>query len=216
VEQLPQSALTDDAARKFEQLPPPPAGPFRAVCIGRLLHWKGFHLAIRAFDRYARRDPEAELWLLGDGPFRPELEKVAAQAGARARIKFLGNLAYPQVLARLGQAHVLIHPSLHEGFGNVCSEAMAAGRPVVCLDLGGPAAQVNNEVGFVAPATTPAETVSAMASFVERIAGDRALLAAMSLKAKARVREKFTMRALGAAITGLYREALAAPKPARH
>ena len=86
VEQLPQSALTDDAARKFEQLPPPPAGPFRAVCIGRLLHWKGFHLAIRAFDLYARQDPEAELWLLGDGPFRPELEKVATQAGARARI----------------------------------------------------------------------------------------------------------------------------------
>ena len=118
------------------------------------------------------------------------------------------------MLERLGQAHVLIHPSLHEGYGNVCSEAMAAGRRVVCLDLGGPAAQVTNEVGFVAPATTPAETVSAMASFVERLAGDRALLAEMSLNAKARVRQKFTMRVLGASITGLYREALAAPRPA--
>ena len=215
VEQLPQTAVSNEALGLLEKLPPPPAGPFRALCIGRLLHWKGFHLAIRAFGAYAQRDSEAELWLMGEGPFRPELEKAAAQTGAGARIKFLGNLAYSQTLQTLGQVHVLMHPGLHDAFPAVCLEALTAGRPVVCLDIGGPAAQVNNEVGFVAPATTPAEAVAAMAAFLERIAGNRAALAEMSAKAKARGREKYTRRALCAAINGLYQEALATRKLAK-
>ncbi len=215
VEQLPQTAVSNEALGQLEQLPPPPAGPFRALCIGRQLHWKGFHLAIRAFGVYARRDSEAELWLLGEGPFRPELEKAAAQTGAGTRIKFLGNLAYSQTLQTLGQVHVLMHPGLHDAFPAVCLEALTAGRPVVCLDIGGPAAQVNNEVGFVAPATTPAEAVAAMAAFLERIAGNRAALAEMSTKAKARGREKYTRHALCAAVNALYHEALAAAKPVR-
>jgi glycosyltransferase involved in cell wall biosynthesis len=215
VEQLPQSALSSEVADQFAQLPPPPAGPFRAVCIGRLLHWKGFHLAIRAFGIYAGRDADAELWVLGEGPFRQELEKAAAQTGAGPRIRFFGNLSYPEVLQKLGQAHVLIHPALHEGFGNVCFEAMAAGRPVVCLDIGGPASQVTPETGFIAPANTPPESVNAMASFLEKIAGNRALLAAMSAKARERVGEKFTMARLGAAIETVYQEAVRRPEPDR-
>jgi glycosyltransferase involved in cell wall biosynthesis len=87
---------------------------------------------------------------------------------------------------------------------------MAAGRPVICLDLGGPAAQVTNETGFIAPANNPAEAVAAMASFLEKISRDRDLLTRMSGNAKARVREKFTMRGMGAAIETIYQEALAA------
>ena len=83
------------------------------------------------------------------------------------------------------------------------------GRPVVCLDIGGPASQVTPETGFAAPATTPAEAVEAMAAFLARIAGNRALLATMSANARARVREKFTMRIMGSAIDSFYQQAAA-------
>ncbi|MGH7952164.1 MAG: glycosyltransferase family 4 protein [Limisphaerales bacterium] len=209
VEQLPQTALSEKEVDFFDNFPPPPGGPFRAICMGRLIHWKGFHLAIRAFAIFAGKDPEAELWIVNDGPFRKELEQTAAQAGVQSRVRFFGHLpSYAEVLDKLAKSHVLIHPALHEGFGNVCLEAMAAGRPVVCLDIGGPASQVTPETGYAAPATTPVEAVKAMAAFLEKIAGNRALLMDMSVKARARVREKFTMRTIGPALNSIYEQAV--------
>ncbi len=152
VEQLAQTALTDDELTSFDSFPPPPSGPFRAICLGRLLHWKGFYLAIRAFAIFARQDPEAELWIVGGGPFRRELEKTAAQTGMVSRIRFCGHLPHDETMDKLAQSHVLIHPALHDNFPAVCLEAMAAGRPVVCLDLGGPASQVTAETRRPPPA----------------------------------------------------------------
>jgi glycosyltransferase involved in cell wall biosynthesis len=178
--------------------------------MGRLLHWKGFHLAIRAFARLAEKDADAELWIVNDGPFRGELEKTAAQVGVGSRVKFFGRLAtYEEVLEKLARSHVLIHPALHEGFGNVCMEALAAGRPVVCLDIGGPASQVTPETGFAAPVTTVTEAVESMASFLDRVASDRALLAKMSAQARLHARERFTMQRLGAVMNSFYHEAAA-------
>jgi glycosyltransferase involved in cell wall biosynthesis len=209
VEQMPQMALTDADLAQFATLPAPPPGPLRAICIGRHVHWKGFHLAIRAFAQFARNSPDAELWIVNTGPFRRELEKTAARTGMARRVKFLGGLpAYADVLDRLGQSHVLLHPALHEGFGNVCLEALAAGRPVACLDIGGPASQITPETGFAAPATNPAEAVAALAGFLTKIDLDRTLLAAMSAAARARVQTHFTMRVFNETMRRFYREAV--------
>lgn len=216
VEQLPQVALMDEDLTVLGALPSPPPGPLRAICIGRHLHWKGFHLAIRAFAEFARDKAGAELHIINDGPFRSELEKTAAQTGVAACVKFLGTLpAYTDLLNELGTSHVLLHPALHEGFGNVCLEAMAAGRPVVCLDIGGPASQVTRETGFAAPVTTPAEAVAAMARFLAKIDGDRPLLSAMSAAARAHAQKNFTMRHIHETMRGFYREAVELHRNAR-
>jgi glycosyltransferase involved in cell wall biosynthesis len=208
VEQLPL-CITDEELAVFDTFPPPPDGPFRAMCLGRLLHWKGFYLAIRAFSLFAKKDPKAELWIVGSGPFQAELEKTVLQTGMTGQVRFLGHLTHAGAMEKLAQVHVLIHPALHENFPGVCIEAMAAGRPVVCLDIGGPAVQVTPETGFIAAPTTPAEAVAEMAGFLTRISGDRELLRKMSLRARARVREEFTMRKIGAAIDSLYERAVA-------
>lgn len=216
VEQMPQLALTDEDLAQFAALPGVPPGPFRAICIGRHVHWKGFYLAIRAFAEFARKNSEAELWIINDGPFRRELEKTAAQSRVTRRVKFLGTLPrYADVLEKLGQAHVLMHPALHEGFGNVCLEAMAAGRPVACLDIGGPASQITPETGFAAPATNPTEAVAALAGFLEKIDRDRGLLAAMSAAARAHVQKNFTMRQINERMRGFYAEAIVRHRESR-
>ncbi len=209
VERMPQMALTEEDLAMFGALQEPPPGPLRAICIGRHVHWKGFHLAIRAFALFARKNPDAELWLINDGPFRTELERTAAQSGVGPRVRFLGVLpTYQDVLQKLGQSHVLVHPALHEGFGNVCLEAMAAGRPVACLDIGGPASQITPETGYAAPATTPEAAVAGLAVFLEKINRDRSLLASMSVKAREHVRQNFTMRQVNQAMRTFYRESV--------
>jgi glycosyltransferase involved in cell wall biosynthesis len=213
VEQLPQAALADTELDFFSQFPPPPPGPFRAMCMGRHLHWKGFHLAIRAFALFHRTSPGSELWIANNGPFRGELEKTVQREGVADCVKFLGRVpTYEALMEKLAETHVLMHPALHEAFGNVCMEALATGRPVVCLDIGGPASQVTPECGFIAPANNPAESIAAMASFLTRIDNDRALLARMSVKARERVREKFTMRKMGDTISSYYREVTSLPR----
>lgn len=209
VEQMPQLALTDEDLAQFAALPDPPPGPLRAICVGRHVHWKGFYLAIRAFAQFAKKNQEAELWIVNDGPFRKELEKTAAQTGISSRVKFFGTLPkYSDVLEKLGQSHVLMHPALHEGFGNVCMEAMAAGRPVACLDIGGPASQITPETGFAAPATNPADAVAALAGFLERIDRDRGLLMRMSVAARAHVQKNYTMRRVNEEMRRFYGEAV--------
>jgi len=209
VEQMPQIALTDKDLAQFAALPDPPPGPFRAICVGRHVHWKGFYLAIRAFAQFAKKSADAELWIVNDGPFRAELEKTAAQTGVASRVKFFGTLPkYSDVLEKIGQSHVLLHPALHEAFGNVCAEAMAAGRPVGCLDIGGPASQITPETGFAAPATNPAEAVAALAAFLERLDRDRALLSRMSAAARIHVRKHFSMQVVNERMRQFYAEAV--------
>ncbi len=208
VVQMPQLALTDHDLAQFAALPDPPPGPFRAICIGRHVHWKGFYLAIRAFAQFASSSPQAELWIVNDGPFRGELERTAARTGVAGRVKFFGTLpTFADVLQKLGQTHVLLHPALHEGFGNVCMEAMAAGRPVGCLDIGGPASQITPETGYAAPATNPTEAVAGLAAFLQRLDRDRLLLATMSVAARAHVRKNYTMRQINDQMRPNYQEA---------
>jgi glycosyltransferase involved in cell wall biosynthesis len=87
----------------------------------------------------------AEFWLLGDGPERDALTALVAELGLGERVRMPGHLPRPEVLRLLAESHVLVHPSLHESGGGVCLEAMAAGRPVVCFDLGGHALAADPE-----------------------------------------------------------------------
>ncbi|HTB83370.1 MAG TPA: glycosyltransferase family 4 protein, partial [Candidatus Sulfotelmatobacter sp.] len=209
IEQMPQIALTEKDLAQFAALPDPPPGPLRAICIGRHVYWKGFYLAIRAFAEFAKKNSDAELWIVNDGPFRGELEKTAAATGVASRVKFFGTLPkYSDVLEKLGQSHVLLHPALHEAFGNVCAEALAAGRPVGCLDIGGPASQITPETGFAAPATDPANAVGALAIFLEMLDRDRALLARMSAAARVHARRNFSMPVIHERMRRFYTEAV--------
>jgi glycosyltransferase involved in cell wall biosynthesis len=215
VVQFPQGALAEEELDRFDRMPLPPEQPFRAICLGRLVHWKGFHLAIRAFAIFARSDPKAELWIVGGGPFRRELDKTVESTGMASRVRFWGQLSHDETMEKLAQCHVLVHPALHEAFGNVCLEAMASARPVVCLDLGGPATQVTSETGCVVPATTPAESVEKIAAFLATIAGDRALLAQLSEQARAHVRRVFSVRQTGARLREYYAQAMASGAASR-
>ena len=95
----------------------------------------------------------------------------------------------PGALELLSDCDVLVHSSLHDSGGWVFAEAMAAGRPVICLDLGGPALQVTEETGIKVPAISPEQAVQELATALARLANDPALRVRMGHSAQQRVEE---------------------------
>ncbi len=183
---LIESGLRQEELAALDRYPLPD-GPFRLISMGRLLHWKGFYLALQAFARAGLS--EAEYWLVGEGPEQAKLQAMAESLGIGHQVKFWGRLSRQETLEKLGQCHALMHPSLHDSGGWVCLEAMAAGRPVLCLDLGGPGVQVTAATGFKIPAQTPEQVIRDLANALTLLAADPERCRQLGQAGKQRVRE---------------------------
>ena len=197
-------ALSDHTFARLAALGPPPAGPPTFLFTGRLLDWKNVALGLRAFARACAEAPAAtagaRFVVVGDGPERARLERLAARLGlpGGAAVEFRGGIPRDAALAELAQAHVLVHPSLHDSGGYATLEALAAARPVVCLATGGPGVQVTPEVGLAVPAHSPAQAEAAMAAAMARLAGDAALRERLGQAGRARVAARFRWTVLAA------------------
>jgi len=195
IDSLAQCTLSDTA-------------PLRFISMARLLHWKGLHLGLRAFAQ-AKLPEDAEYWLLGEGPERDRLQALAAELGIAKQVKFWGRLPRHETLDKLSQSHVLVHPSLHDSGGWVCLEAMASGRPIICLNLGGPAVQVTEKTGFKVAALTPEQAVAEMAEAMTRLAADPVLRAQMGQSGQQLVRESYSWEAKALSLSQIYQECAA-------
>jgi glycosyltransferase involved in cell wall biosynthesis len=200
------AALDQTDLRALRRIPARNSGAIRIFSAGRLLHWKGFHLGIEAFSRLLLKFPESEYWMIGEGPERRRLENLAKRLGAFPRMKFFGELTRAETLQKMAECDVMLFPSMHDSGGWASVEAMAAGRPVICLDLGGPALQVDETTGYKIPATSPAESIQGIAQSLAALAKDRGLLERMSLASRARVEDQFNWSRVGEAFEELYQE----------
>jgi len=204
VEVLSQVGMSREEIAFLGSLPRKRHGPLRVLSIGRLLHWKGFHLGLLAFAQIAEECENSEYHLIGDGPEARRLVRLAERLGVGARVRFWGAIRREEALDQLGASSVLLHPSLHDSGGWVCLEAMAAGRPVICLDLGGPATQVTPETGFLIPARTPQQAVADIAAVLRRIASDPTLRARLGEAGRKRAERIFDWEAKGREMNQVY------------
>jgi glycosyltransferase involved in cell wall biosynthesis len=124
-------AIDDDLVA---QPRPPRTDGGVALFAGRLIPWKGAHLAIAAMALL----PEWRLRILGDGPDRARLAALVERLGLGDRVEFLGWVDREAVLQHMRDADVFLFPSLHEEGGWVVGEAMGLGLPVVAMARGGP------------------------------------------------------------------------------
>jgi len=179
----------------------------RFISIGRLLHWKGFALGLRAFAQAALPN-DVEYWIIGEGAEQPGLQALAEDLGIASQVKFQSKLPRNEIFQTLGASLALVHPSLHESGGFVCLEAMAAGCPVICLDLGGPGIQVTNETGFKVPPSNPEQAVAGIANAMLRLATDIELRDHLGATGQKRVRELFNWQTRGQFWSQVYNNAL--------
>jgi glycosyltransferase involved in cell wall biosynthesis len=180
-----------------------------------MVQFKAHDLGLRAFAELVRQYPESEYWLVGDGPERKHLAKLARALGIGERVTFLGALPRNDVFAKLRECDVMLFPSLHDSSGWASVEAMAAGRPVVCLDLGGPALQVAEDRGIKVPTFSAQQIISDLGAALIHLAGDPALRMRLGSAARLYIEQNHTWTRIVQDFDDAYHRLLSFAPPAR-
>lgn len=156
----------------------------RVVSVSNLVPLKGVNDNLRALAAIANHRPDL-LWeyrIVGDGPYREALEKLATDLGIESNVKFLGRVAYERTMQEIAESDVFSLPSWGEAFGIVYLEAMARMRPVIgCFDNG--AADIFSD--GVEGRLVPPKDVPALEAALTQLIGDPTLCSMMGRAGRA-------------------------------
>lgn len=173
--------------RRFDGSGRDPAPEPLLLGVGRLADTKGFDVAIRALGVLASRGVRPRLVLVGDGPGRDALERLAHACDVARQVEFLGALEQRDVLALYRRAWLLVSPSRvlangrRDGIPNVIVEALAMGLPCVGTRVAGIEEVVHDGVnGRVVQPDDP----TALAEAIAGLLADPGRMAAMSAAAR--------------------------------
>jgi glycosyltransferase involved in cell wall biosynthesis len=144
-----------------------PTDRFLAVTVGRLVKRKGIDRLLKALTYPGCTD--MSLVIVGDGPERQPLLGLSRQLGLGERVMFAGRVEEIRKWQVLQCADVYVSATLHEGFGLVYLEAMAAGLPVITFDHGGQADFLRDgETGYLVPVGDKVGLASAITRLAAR------------------------------------------------
>jgi phosphatidyl-myo-inositol dimannoside synthase len=171
------------------------------VCVSRMVARKGQDTLIRAWPQVLARSsaaglPGPLLMLVSDGPYRPQLERLAASTGVADSVLFTGAVGWDELPAYYDAGDIFAMPCRTrrggldvEGLGIVYLEASAAGLPVIGGDSGGaPDAIQDGETGYV----VPGGSAGAVADRISQLLADPAGAAAMGDKGQAWIEREWT------------------------
>lgn len=157
--------------------------------VGRLRSEKGQRTMLAALPRILGRLPDAKLLVVGDGPDRVVLERLAEELGVAASVRWTGHVAHERVAELYAAMDVLAVPSRYEAFGLVAAEAMAMSLPVVGTETAGLSEVIAaGETGLL----VPPDEHGAMADALLALLGDPARARAMGSRGSERARACFS------------------------
>lgn len=177
------------------------------LCATRLLRRKGVQHVVAAMGKLP---PEWRLVVAGDGPFLPELRRLAAPLAGRVRFAGWLNNENKEYRSLFETSGIFALPSDAENFPVTLLEAMAAGMPVVTT-RGTGCEEVVGDSALLVPAGDAAATAEALS----RLADDAALRVRLGAAARARAGERFSWEAVARAYLEIYREAVGTPPSSR-
>lgn len=158
---------------------------------------------LRAAPAVRDRCPAARFVIWGDGPCRPELERLVRDQELEGLVEFRGITTQPEVALR--DLDIFVLASLSEACSNALVEAMATGLPVVATRVGGiPALVEDGKTGLLVPPGEPASLARAIVRLIE----DPGLAAALATRARERVQDEFGLDRMLARLEALYNRAL--------
>jgi len=200
---------TEDLALTKAKVPQPEStGSFKVLSAGTLIRVKGFRLAIKAFKEFAANCPEASFEIVGSGPEEPHLRQQIEEAGLQSKVTLRPAVPRPELLAKMTESDVFLFPSLRDGGGAVVIEAMAASKPVVCLNTGGPGTHIKSEWGFKINPDFPRTATTELAQALELLYKDKQLRTSLGEAGRARAENGYHWDRLGDRLMDIYQKAL--------
>ncbi len=187
----------------------PPAaagGPPTLVTVAHLVARKRHADVVRALAALAPRHPELRYVVVGDGPEREPLARLAAALGVPDRVELRGELAHADALRAARSATLFVLPSVDEAFGVAYVEAMAGGVPA--LGSRGEAGPEEIALAGGGMVLVPPADPDALAQTLDRLLTDPPALRRLGEQARATVERAFTWSACGRATVAAYEEAL--------
>ena len=167
----------------------PKRAKLNLLFVGRLLPWKGLHIALKALAASGARRNGLHLTVVGSGSDEARLKRLAAQLSIQERISWISWMKREDVMRIYPQFDLFLFPSLHDSGGIAVLEAMSFCLPVLCLDLGGPGISVTNSCGKVirTEGRSEEDLVTEISTYFTKLLSDPAVLEPLAKGAQRRV-----------------------------
>ncbi|MEM2125341.1 MAG: glycosyltransferase family 4 protein [Candidatus Methanosuratincola sp.] len=180
--------------------------PARLIFAGRLHYQKGLDVLLKALKKVNEHDPALPICLqvLGDGPLREDMWRLAEQLGIAHEVEFVGQTE--QVIEHFRQADIFILPSRAEGISNALLEAMACGLPVAVSDIPGNLDVVEHEQnGLIFHVEEPDSLAQVLVPLLE----GQKLRESLGKAARKTVEKEFSLSVVADRYISVYQELLA-------
>lgn len=168
--------------------------PLRLLGVARLVEKKGLRHQLHIYAALQKAGLNFSARMVGEGPLRPELERLAGELGVAAKVVFVGHVVHHEVWNHLAWADVLLHTGIiavsgdRDGLPNVIPEAMAIGTMVVTSPTAATTEAVTDMLtGLVAPVTSTQAWVDGL----RRLSCDDVLADTLRTNARRWVEEEF-------------------------
>jgi len=182
--------------------------PICFLAVSNFIEVKGHRYTVRAFAEYAKRQPNAELVLTGDGPLRGEIEAFASEVGIRDKVRFTGRVKADQVITMMGEADAFLQHSVslpdgrQEGLPTVLMEAMSTGLPVIASRHSGIPELITDGVDGLLVEERDIE------GYAAALGGLPDLDPAIGKRARQKIEEKFNMSVQNEKLLEIYRSTI--------
>src|SRR5277367_4599498 len=175
------------------------------LVVGTLIPSKGHELVLKALANLKPAFPRLRCRIIGDGPYRPQLEALASQLGVTERARFVGRQTRAEVARAMRGCSVFALPSSNEGLGCVYLEAMACGKPVIgCSGQGIAEVIEDGKNGFLVPPDGLNQLVQVLSALLE----SKDMCDRIGEAARQTILEKFTLSHQAQQLADIYREAV--------
>ncbi len=175
------------------------------VTTGRLIAQKGHRYLLEAMRSVIATFPKVHLFIIGDGPLRPELERMIQQLRLEKQVFLMGAKDPKEIKSLLWKAGVFVFPSLSEGQGVALLEAMASGLASVASAI--PSVKEIDPEGKAILLVTPGDPESLAEGICHLLASPQKRKA-MGECAQSIVRERFDLRKLALRWLDVYEQVL--------